>query len=437
MNRQILWCVAMLLGFLCLCGCRKEEVRQDEGKMSVSAQPVVEETLPILSKPLKIALHEVDIQALPEFLAHRDKTLVLLTSNPFLLSVPVAARGELEAALRQDSPELQRRLWRVADPLLMPGMLTSAVLDARIFRRIVWVLPMINPQEQIDLEKFKTLLQSVGQDVAAGKFRREANGTIVGEINGIRFDVVPFFALPALTEPVVLHIDLGYFAAIYKNEIKTPLFPLVVEALVKLRNEKYKVGTVTFSYSNHTGWVPLSLRPMGSIIQKIFAEPQIIDAPMPENWKLYGDILYLENFFQNDEILRLLTRMEANAPNEPWVKYLRAKFSRQTKDYVAAERYLAEAVTGDPGYALEYVSQVDAALEEKRTEQVLPNLRKLVAAVPDDPLFRLDLCEELVAQKRFDEVRSMLPALRRLPWSPVYYPNVPASLEYFQKVAEQ
>jgi uncharacterized protein HemY len=128
--------------------------------------------------------------------------------------------------------------------------------------------------------------------------------------------------------------------------------------------------------------------------------------------------------------------MAVEEPGTPWIKYLHANFYFRNKDEANAERYLAEAVKGDVGYALEYMEQAEDARERKDSEQVLAKLRQLVVAMPDDPLFRLSLCEELIEQKRFDEVRSILPKLRHLPWSQVYYPNVPSALAYFQKLVE-
>lgn len=438
MSRQNLWRILLLLVLFLLSSCRKQEPVQfgGEEKVTTSKRPVVVAPIPILSNPMGINLHEVAVQALPELMVYRGQTLVLLANDPFLIRVPDAMRAEIDAVFQQGGSEFQRRLWRVADPLLTPRMLTGAAFDTHLFKRIIWVVPSLNLKENIDLEKIKALIKSL-ELPGSETFRSEVNGTITGEINGIRFDVVHPAALPDLTSPVVLHLDLGYFAAIYKNEIKTPLIPLVGETLVKLRNTKWPTNAVTFSYSNHTGQAPLSLRPLGVVIQRLFAEPQLLDQSRPENWQLLGKVLYLENFFQNEDIDYLLTRMEKNEPNAAWVKYLRANFSRRLKDEVSAERFLAEAIKGDVGYALEYMAQAEAAREEKNPELILSNLRKLVAAMPGDPLFQLSLCEELVEQKRFDEVRNMLPGLRQHPWSPVYYQDVPSTLEYFQKLADQ
>lgn len=440
MKRQGLWCIVVSFLFLfCLCACRQQETPQHDrsNNMISTTRPVdVTSFTPILSKSMKVVQYEVDVQALKDFLPHRGKTLVLLSEDPSLNPIPDGIRAEFDAVVSQGGQELTRRLWRVADPLVTPGMLTRAAVETRIFRRIIWVVPSVNPQEQLDLEKFTTLIKSLKLS-GSETFRRGENGTISGEIDGVRFDVVHPAALPIVTEPVVLHIDLGYFAAIFKSEIKTPLVPLVGETLVKLRNTEWPISAITFSNSNHSGQVSLSFRPVGEMIQRLFAEPQLLDNSIPENWQLLGKVIYLENFFQNEEIQRLLNMMEKNEPNAAWVKYLRANFSRYKKDFTSAERYLAEAVKGEAAYALEYMELAEQAREDKKFDQVLANLRKVVEALPDDPLFRLSLCEELVAQKNFNEVRTMLPSLRRLPWSPVYFPQVPSALEYFQKVAEQ
>lgn len=437
MKRCTLLNTMLLIGLLCLFACRRDGPVDSDKRCeggAASHQEQREIPAPVLTQPLTMGLNEVDIEALPSLLPHRGETLVLLSNDPFLQPIPDGIRAELDATVGRGEGELRRRLGRVADPLLMPGMLTSAMLEQRIFRRIVWVIPSLEQQEQVNLEKFQELLHLTGRSEAARSFHKMANGTLNGEISGTPFEVVHPGALPMLTESVVLHIDLGYFSPIYKNEIKTPLLPLVGETLIRLRGSKWPIKAASFSYSNHSGQIALRTRPLGVFIRSLFADPQLLDQKkMPEIWGMWGETLYLESFFQNEEIQQILARMAAEEPDTPWIKYLQANFHFRTKDEANAERYLAEAVKGDVGYALEYMELAEAARGQKKPELILKNLRKLVEAMPDDPLFGLSLCEELFFQGEYEEVRAMLPRLRALNWSSHYYPQVGSILESFQK----
>lgn len=384
------------------------------------------------SATIQVALYESQDQILPAALAWRGGTLVLLTDNPLLAPLPESLRGEIARALMGAPAELSQRLGRVADPLLMPEMTVRAALESKLFQRIVWVVPSRNAQEKLNLEKFKGLLQSAGLD--GELFRQGEGGTLTGTLQGVPFDVVHPGALPALSGPVVLHLDLGFFVALYDGEVKTPLIPLVGSILAKVRERGWNASMVTFSYSNHTGRVPLSMRPLGQVIARLFAEPNLLDQPMPTNWELWGKALYLENFFQKEEIGRVLTQMEKNDPRDPGVKYLLYRISRHEGDLSGAEKYLEGAVAEDRGYALEYLMIADEMREAKKQDRVLEYLRKLAAAYPGDPHFQLTLCEELMAQRRYAEARKLLPQLSALSWSPIYYPEVVPTLERWREI---
>jgi hypothetical protein len=439
MNRLWIYRLLLFVSLVLLCACQKQEPVQKSGTdrdSVVAAPPVAVKTDPILTRPIKLAMHESSVGLLPDAVGVPGGTLVLFTGNPMLDPLPEALRNETKELLHSgDINRLSSRLGRVSNPIVLPSMIVRAGLTGGLFQRIVWVVPTINQQEQLNMEKLKDFLKLVGIDPKT--IREGENGTLSGTVEGVAFDAVHLAALPALHGPVRVYFDLGYFSTQYKNEIKTPLLSLVGSTLVKVRETKWTTNGVTFSYSNLTGQVPLSMRPLGGVMQRLFAEPQLLDQALPTNWELWGKALYLENFFQNDQVEQLLVKMEKNSLNDAGVKYLHSQFSRRQRDTVWADHYLDQAVSDDHVYGLEYLILAEEAREKNDKEQILKNLRRLMEAFPDDPLFQLSLCEELVAQKKVDEARMLLLKLRKLQWSEIYYPDVVPTLEHFQKVAEQ
>lgn len=399
---------------------------RDDGRSEVAA-PVA---APALQVAREAFLVEVPTQALPSYRELEGASLVLLSNDPFLAPVPEPLRGEVVSSLRGGGDRWQRRLGRVADPLIMPDMLVSAALDAGLFSRIVWVVPSSDPEEKIDPEKFAGLLSSVGRG-EAGSFKPKEDGTLSGELQGVRFDVVHSSALPALKGPVALHLELGYFMRLYRGEIKTPLLPLLGSTLVELRKTGWDVAAVTVSLSNHTGRVPLPMRFVGPILQRIFAEPQLLDEPLPEKWNSWGKILYLENFFQNEEMLRLLEAMRSHDSGDAGVLYASYRLHSHMGRMDEAGDFLDEAVRIDPAYALEYL----ALAEEAGGEERLRLLKKFYAAHPDDPIFALTLVQELTDQGRFADALPEIKRLKELPWSPAYYPEVLPALADFEEKA--
>ncbi len=429
----------LLLLLLCLCACeqqRQESVVPDTATAVVAASAPRSFTA-LLKEPAEPRLVESPSAALAAWRPAGEErpALLLLANDPLLRPLPPSLADEILRLTREGSPdELRRRgTARVPNPLLLPEMTVTAALRAGFFSRLIWVLPLA-AEGEMNLETLRAQLREYGAltEEEAAALRLEAGGAS-GTAQGMPLRIVPLTALTAPTEPVVLHIDLSYFSPLYKGEIKTPLYPLLGQTLQQLRELGMRAGVVTISRSNLDGGLPLETRFIGGDLAELFRRPELLDSPLPELWDQRSRSLYLANFFQKERIRELLEEMRQKAPEDASVAYAYYQILRQFREGSPALAELERAVALDPAYAREYLDLVPLALEKEQPEEALRMLDLAAKVFPDDPFISLDRAGLLLRSGSNREGREILQRLQKLPWSPVYYPDMPQRLEEMAK----
>lgn len=425
----------LLLVLLSLCAC---EPQRQESAAPVTATAVVAEIpprsfTPLLREPVDPLLAEAPSAVLASWRPSGEErpALLLLANDPFLRPLPPELADEILHLTREGSPtELrQRGTARRPDPLLLPEMTVTAALRAGFFSRLIWVLPLA-AEGEMNLDTLRSQLREYGalSEEEAAALRPEGEG-VSGTAQGLPLRIVPLSALAAPAEPVVLHIDLSYFSPLYKGEIKTPLYLLLGRTLQQLRAVGMRAGAVTISRSNLDGGLPLETRFIGDDLAELFRRPELLDAPLPELWDQRSRTLYLANFFQKERIRELLEEMRQKAPEDASVAYACYQILRQFRQGSAALAELERAVVLDPAYAREYLDLVPVALEKEQLEEALRMLDLAAKVFPDDPFIPLDRAGLLLQAGRGRESREILQRLQKLPWSPVYYPELPYRLK--------
>jgi len=389
----------------------------------------------LLNAPADPTVVELPSQALPVWRQFRSSqpVLVLLSQDPLLARIPGALHNEALSLVRSGSKEEFAAGTDImsANPLLMPSMALSAALESGCFSRIVWVLPPTETIEELSVETFRKQLQELGaiDEEEAASFSAVAAGSFAGTVRGVRFEAAHPDALPDISEPVVLHIDLSFFQPLYKGEVKTPLYPLLAQTLTPLRQEQWQCLAATISLSNLDGRIPLASRFAGKDISAFFRDPTIFDQSLPEYWDLRTRALYLENFFKKEEVRELYLKMAQKEPGDSSAKYALYAIARQFKEVDQAMGYLQGAVKLDRAYALEYLNLADLAREKGLYDQVTRMLDLAHNAFPDNPFVTLTLAEHLFATGQPQAAEPLLKKLQGLKWSEVYYPKIPGHLE--------
>lgn len=439
---------SLMLSLIFVCGCQNSDEgspasppqqRQAPPAKAISQQPSAPlkalATQRLLMAPMTPQLVELPTAALSTWRTFQAQkpVLILLSQDPLLAPVPAELREEVSQLILGASPEQIDAGTDTTgpNPLLLPSMAVDAALEADLFSRVVWVLPSKSGADQLDLSLFQQQLLDLGavDEAEATSFATTAPGVFSGMVRSTPFQAVHLDALPALDEPVVLHIDVSYFAPLYQGEIKTPLYPLLGRIHGTLRDTQWQVLGVTISSANLDGGIPLASRFLTNDIARLYREPDLLDAPLPKSWDLRARALYLENFFKKEEVRKLYEDMEAEAPEDPSIKYALYQVLRQFKEGDHALVKLNQAVALDPVYALEYLELANVAKEQNLADQVQRMLMLAVAAQPENVWLQLQLVGQLKANGQEEEADKLLTTLREQPWSPVYYPEMVKPLE--------
>jgi hypothetical protein len=385
----------------------------------------------LLQDPLDLQRYEVPSQALLQWYEIRDArpALVLYSNDPLLLSTRSLKPKVLISELDDQDPRALRS--DIADPLIMPKMALDAALKAGFFSAVYWIMPTPGNIEELSVEIFRSQMMqndTLSDEEAGSLTLRE--GIFSGTVRGVPFHAVHPQADIKVSGPAVFHFDLSYLSALYKGEIKTPIFPLVYQTLKHLRDQQIETVAASFSYSQIIGEVALGSRFLGDVFNQLFAQPERLDKNMPVLWTQRANALYLPNMMMFDEARKLLLQMADAQPDDASLHYALYMVSRETSsNRSVALRHLADAVQRDPVYAYEYLSLAPVAREKGFPDEALRVLFLASKANPDNPLMTLALARSLIVAGQTDTAVPLLENLLALNWSKDYYPNMPSFLE--------
>jgi len=422
-----------LICLILLTGCKDNRPVETPGSASAPAEAIPLKAAPLLSSPLQPRLVETTSEAVPAWRSYQGNRplLAFLGKYPCLMPIPESEQKKTREALQSLADEELRQAtdhFAPAPPFL-PEMAVSAALDAGYFSGVVWVFPSSQPPDKLDLEVFRRQLveSAVATEDEADAFTLEA-GVFKGTVRGIPLMAVHPLSLPRLDAPMLLHIDLNYFPPLYKGEIKTPIYPLVVQTLAGIKEAQWQVAAVTLCRSNLAAELPLASRFLADAIVDLLKNPGMLTEEMPIRWDLRSRALYLENFLQQEESRRLYLELEKVSPEDPSVKFALYQSSRNAKQPEQALRHLEEAVALDPVYALEYQPLADLALEKARPEKSIEMLTLAQAALPHDPWLKIQLVRTYLGQGQMEPARKLIAELRQSRWSQTYFANIDTML---------
>jgi tetratricopeptide (TPR) repeat protein len=396
--------------------------------LAAAVEPIAATTL--LNEPALLHRFETTAEALDVWRQAKSARpiLLLLSNNPHLQPVPEPMRKRVSALINSASAaELaEASSDRRPAPLMLPGMAIDAALRNGWFREMIWALPLRDPDQQLSLEKFtEQLLQSgLADETEVATLTLGAQG-FTGSLRGLPFAAAPLPKLARPDGPVVVHIDLGYFQPLYKNEIATPLFDVMFGTLVTLRDLQLDILAVTFSYGHRDSHISLDVRFLGDVIAWLIENPARFDQPIPRNWQRQRDALYLANFFQKAKIRELYEAQVEDAPNTAWIKFNLYRSAAEHKEGSKALDSLAEAVALDPMFALEYMELSNMAYGKQRPDEALRMLELAAEVFHEDPFLKLQIVQLSNELGDKETVLEMLNKLRNLEWAETsYYPGM-------------
>ncbi|MDF1581492.1 MAG: tetratricopeptide repeat protein [Desulfuromonadales bacterium] len=388
---------------------------------------------------MRLTMVEEQARALPLWRTFAaQKPTLLLLSTKRLRSLPAVLRQDVVRLLSQsgvDDQELLRRTAQpVADQLIAADLGVAVAMEEGWFSKVIWLVPLADGEELLPLEAFKQGLRSPpsGWRDDVDTFTATGVGTYAGVLADVPVEVASMAQLPTIRGPVLAHIDTGFFAALYRNEVKTPLYSLLSEQLSRLVANDVKLLGVSVSRDNQSFEVPLSLRSIGDDIAALLTYPERRRKPT-KAMQLHAEIRYLDNFYQPDTIekkARALLQFDPQDADHHYALYRALRQSRQLDRGLAA---LEKAIALDPVYANEYVELVNHALQQQQYPAALAMLDSAIRALPNNPLIRLRKAQVLTEMGRGGEAIALLRELQKLPWSEFYYPRIREDIEVLLK----
>jgi tetratricopeptide (TPR) repeat protein len=311
-------------------------------------------------------------------------------------------------------------------------MTADIALRNEWFSQLFWILPMQDQTLPPDFKNLRNQLferkmlneEEVTSLVAHEKVMR-------GKVRNTAISVSNMSGLTLPDKAVLIHIDLGYFQGLYKNEIATPLLQTIYMTLAALKKHQVKVLAVTFSYGHLDSQIPLDVRFLGDIIEKLISEPDMLVQRPPANWKRQADAIYLVNFFQGEKVDEIHKAQEQDDPESSWVKFSLYRSAASLRQGDEALDYLAEAVARDPMYAYEYGNLARLAYERKRPDEAMRMYALAHQALPEDHLIRLSMAELAAELGDHKTARHLAEELAKLPWSSPYHGEMHNYLENF------
>lgn len=447
-NPSILGLTAFIFFLLLNSGCQQRDepssappAASPTQSTSTRTEAVTSPTKVLFKENVRPVVVEEQANALTYWREFREqKPALLIFSAKVIRPIPEPLTTEVNQLLLTGTPEeLNRRIARPGpDRLLAADMGVAAALRQGYFSRIIWVAPLEEGAVLLPLNQFKENYRQAagGWGAEIDSFREVGDGTFTGSLAGVPVDVVTMAHLPNIVEPVLVHIDAGFFASTYSNQVKTPLYTSMKTQFEKIAARSYHPLQVTVSHDNLDYEIPLIMRFLGNEISAFVANPGLLVQPMA-TMKLRGEMMYLDSFYQPEMIEQkareLLQHDAMNADNH----YSLYRALRQAKKLDQGLVSLEQAIALDPVYADEYIELVNHATEKKQGEAALAMLDSAIQALPDNPLVKLRKAQLFIELGRGKEAVVILRELKGLPWSDIYYPEIRQDIDALLTLAQK
>lgn len=367
------------------------------------------------------------------------ETPLLLGDAPVLELTPNRVGDEVSRQADSASREELRHLTYYGQPapLFLPGMTLDIALRKGWFQKLYWVFPSDGSQP-MTLEALTIQFEKTGFADATELASLSVTGQVAqGVLREVPMTMAALANLDTVTGPVVLHIDQSYFQKMYINEIATPLLELVMETLSDLRKRQIPVLAVTFANGNLDGRISLNVRFLQEIVSELIENPDMLEKPFPVNWQRKAQTLYLENFFKTEEINTLALMMSREEPASAWAKFTLYLSAIELNQARKALSYLAEAVSLDQIYALEYLRLSEMAYEKGFPDEALRMLSLAADVFPDNSQIQLNMAQLAAEIGDTETALHLVKQLQKLNWSPIYYAEMPEYLEGFALFLEE
>ena len=197
----------------------------------------------------------------------------------------------LHETIKNTADHLERKNSAVVNriaTIIENGGTVNIGMKAGMYERVIWVIPSRGSVTDLPLENFKQVLmmkrgfpaQELDDFAISGKH-------ITGTIAGVPLTVTSLEDLETAGEIALLDIDLSYFAGL--QAVVADYQPGTASLLNFLRVLKRKgipAVMATINRASISQTAPLDIRYYADIIEETFADPSLLEGPVPEKYNL-------------------------------------------------------------------------------------------------------------------------------------------------------
>lgn len=426
--------------FLCLfflAACEQQSTPRQADVTPPPLEPAAKvsaKTFTLMQDQITPHLFELPTEALQVWREYKENrpALVLFSIHPLLQPVNENMKEDVASLLAEGTAEDFYRHGSLnrSTPILTPIQTLSAALDAGCFSEIVWFFPTREELANFSAETFQARMSAAGFISESNpKLSLLEEGIIGGTLRGVPIRIIhPLAALPEITQPLILHLDLGYFKGLYKNGVSTPVYNLLEEVALLLRDSHYAALTATLSYSTEDAEFSIDTRFLIRHLAALLHNPAMLETDMPESWRVRKEALFSNEMYMENESKKLIAEAAAKFPDDPSFQHDYFQVLLQTGQNEAAFALLDKIVELDPGYAQEYLSLAETAVEKNWLTEAVNLLQKAEKHYPENPFIALRKADILIQLKDYPAALLIIENLKTLPWSQKVYPQVSETL---------
>jgi len=206
---------------------------------------------------------------------HIDTHSDIKTIDPSSLSMIIRTTNQKALQNLESYPD--KHYERREKPLTI-GNFIYAAMQKGMIKEYYWVVPDLEINE-ISIDNYSLYFLRHLQDISFKRFEKSGDGIYQSWIDNIPIYICRLADLPEFAEPVLLDIDMDYFAydnAINQNRLMSPrIYPGEIATVLKDKNTRVELATI--SRGNRGGYSPLEFRYLGDAFFRIFHEPTSID----------------------------------------------------------------------------------------------------------------------------------------------------------------
>jgi hypothetical protein len=435
----------LLISLLCLIattGCEKKKGAPAAAKPEKPAV-AVELKLPtpkqLFEEPVTAHKFELPSEALQVWRHTKSvkPVLVLFSIHPLLERIADERKTDITELITSGDAETfkQRGSFFRVNPALVPTQTLSAAIDNDLFSELIWIIPTRVGVEELSLEVLRKQMIDAGfLTENEGQKLFHADGVTSGTVRGLPFRAVHPDVMPDLTDPVVVHIDTGYFKGMFKNEVASPLYDILHQTVMRIMQSEWKVYATTLSYSTQELMFSLDVRFLITALAKMIENPDLVQQ-MPPQWRLHADAMYMGNMYMESKAQDIIAEAAVTAPEDPIIIYALSQTRFQQGRAEEAFTLLDKAVQLDPGYGAAYVQLAETGRDKGDLTKALELQRKAIKHYPENPFLQIAEADLLIRMAKPDDAIQVINSLQILPWSPYFHGNAAQNLSSMAEYA--